>query len=156
MFMRVEGANGESQDSNHKDWVDIKSFGWGATQPGNMVSGGGGGVGKATFNDLHVKARIDKAAPPILKNCASGKHLAKVEVSICKAGGQQIESTRITLEEVLVTSVQYSADTDSDAVLVQYSFQAAKVKQQYWEQTDKGGKGAETQAAWNIKQNKEA
>ncbi|HWT17967.1 MAG TPA: type VI secretion system tube protein Hcp, partial [Variovorax sp.] len=43
MFMRVEGANGESKDSNHKDWTDIKSFAWGATQPGNMVSGGGGG-----------------------------------------------------------------------------------------------------------------
>ncbi len=34
-------------------------------------------------------------------------------------------------------------------------FQAAKVKQQYWEQTDKGGKGAESLVAWDIKQNKE-
>eukprot|EP00456_Euglypha_rotunda_P078150 TRINITY_DN7458_c0_g1_i3.p2 TRINITY_DN7458_c0_g1~~TRINITY_DN7458_c0_g1_i3.p2 ORF type:complete len:116 (-),score=29.98 TRINITY_DN7458_c0_g1_i3:11-358(-) len=81
MFMRVEGANGESKDSNHKDWTDIKSFAWGATQPGNMVSGGGGGVGKASFNDLQVLARIDKAAPSVMKNCASGKHLSKVEVS---------------------------------------------------------------------------
>ena len=39
MFMRVEGANGESKDSNHKEWSDIKSFSWGATQPGNMLSG---------------------------------------------------------------------------------------------------------------------
>ncbi|WP_208507881.1 type VI secretion system tube protein Hcp, partial [Variovorax paradoxus] len=82
MFMRVEGANGESKDSNHKDWTDIKSFAWGATQPGNMVSGGGGGVGKASFNDLQVLARIDKAAPSVMKNCASGKHLSKVEVSV--------------------------------------------------------------------------
>lgn len=156
MFMRVEGVNGESKDSNHKDWSDIRSFAWGATQPGNMVSGGGGGVGKASFNDLQVVARIDKAAPSVLKNCASGKHLSKVEVSICKAGGSQIEYTRITLDEVLVTSVQYSADPETESVLVQYGFQAAKVKQQYWEQTDKGGKGAESVLAWNIKENKEA
>ena len=156
MFMRVEGANGESKDSNHKDWTDIKSFAWGATQPGNMVSGGGGGVGKASFNDLQVIARIDKAAPSVMKNCASGKHLSKVEVSLCKAGGSQIEYTRVTLEEVLVTSVQYTAEQSGDAVLVQFAFQAAKVKQQYWEQTDKGGKGAETVLAWNIKENRES
>lgn len=30
MFMRVEGANGESKDTNHKEWTDIKSFAWGA------------------------------------------------------------------------------------------------------------------------------
>ncbi|MDR2153889.1 MAG: type VI secretion system tube protein Hcp, partial [Burkholderiaceae bacterium] len=151
-----EGANGESKDSNHKDWTDIKSFSWGATQPGSMSSGGGGGVGKASFKDLNVVALLDKAAPAILKNCISGKHLNKVEISICKAGGAQVEYTRVTLEEVMVTGVEYSADLQSDAIRAVYSFQAAKVKQQYWEQTDKGGKGPETQVGWNIKENKEA
>ncbi|EMB4325779.1 hypothetical protein RJ492_004224 [Pluralibacter gergoviae] len=37
-----------------------------------------------------------------------------------------------------------------------YAFQASKVKQQYWEQTAQGGKGAESTAGWNIKENKEA
>ncbi|MDR2155975.1 MAG: type VI secretion system tube protein Hcp [Burkholderiaceae bacterium] len=156
MFMRVEGANGESKDSNHKDWTDIQSFTWGASQPGSMASGGGGGVGKASFRDLQVVALLDKAAPAVLKNCISGKHLNKVEISVCKAGGSQIEYTRITLEEVMVTSVEYASDPKSDSVVTVYGFQAAKVKQQYWEQTDKGGKGPETQVGWNIKENKEA
>ena len=30
MFMKVEGVNGESKDSNHKDWTNIESFDWGA------------------------------------------------------------------------------------------------------------------------------
>jgi len=94
MFMKIEGANGESKDSNHKDWTDIQSFSWGASQPGSMSSGGGGGQGKANFNDLHVVARIDKAAPAVMKHCASGKHLGKVELSVCKAGGEQVEYTK--------------------------------------------------------------
>ncbi len=69
MFMKVEGVNGESKDSNHKDWTNIESFDWGAEQPGSMTSGGGGGAGKVNFNDLTVVAAIDKAAPTILKNC---------------------------------------------------------------------------------------
>ena len=155
MFMKIEGANGESKDANHKDWTDIASFSWGANQPGSMASGGGGGLGKASFNDLHVVARIDKAAPAVMKHCASGKHLSKVEVSVCKAGGEQVEYTNITLEDVLVTSVQLSAGQDDEVVLVNYAFQAGRVKQQYWEQSDKGSKGAESLVAWDIKQNKE-
>lgn len=156
MFMKIEGANGESKDANHQDWTDIVSFSWGATQPGNMASGGGGGTGKASFNDLHVIARIDKAAPAVMKHCASGKHLSKIEVSVCKAGGEQIEYSKITLEEVLVTSVQLSSDQESERVIVNYAFQAGKVKQQYWEQSNQGSKGAESLVAWDIKQNKEA
>ena len=45
MFMRVEGATGESKDSNHRNWTDIQSFSWGATQPNTMASGGGAGAG---------------------------------------------------------------------------------------------------------------
>ncbi|MVW70269.1 type VI secretion system tube protein Hcp [Bordetella sp. 15P40C-2] len=153
--MKIDGANGESRDANHKNWTDIISFSWGATQPGNMSSGGGLGAGKASFNDLHVVARIDKAAPAVMKHCASGKHLSRIELSVCKAGGQQVEYTKITLEDVLVSSVQLSGEMNSEAVTVNYAFQAAKVKQQYWEQTEQGGKGAESLVAWDIKQNKE-
>ncbi len=156
MFLKVEGVTGESKDSNHTGWTDITSFSWGASQPGNMSVGGGGGAGKVNFNDLHVNALIDKSTTAILKHCASGKHLTKVELSVCKAGGQQVEYTRITLEDVLVTSVQYTGADNGDTVGVTYAFQVAKVKQQYWEQTTAGGKGAESSAGWNIKENKEA
>lgn len=91
MFLKVEGVTGESKDSNHTGWTDITSFSWGASQPGNMSVGGGGGAGKVNFNDLHVNALIDKSTTAILKHCASGKHLTKVELSVCKAGGQQVE-----------------------------------------------------------------
>ena len=155
MFMKIDGASGESKDANHKNWTDIVSFSWGATQPGSLASGGGLGAGKASFNDLHVVARIDKAAPAVMKHCASGKHLSRVELSVCKAGGQQVEYTKITLEDVLVSSVQLSGELNQEAVLVNFAFQAAKVKQQYWEQTEQGGKGAESLVAWDIKQNKE-
>lgn len=155
MFMKIDGANGESKDANHKNWTDIVSFSWGATQPGTMASGGGLGAGKASFNDLHVVARIDKAAPAVMKHCASGKHLSRIELSVCKAGGQQVEYTKITLDDVLVSSVQLSGELNSESVVVNFAFQAAKVKQQYWEQTEQGGKGAESLVAWDIKQNRE-
>ncbi len=156
MFMKVEGASGESQDSNHKGWTDIDSFTWGATQPNTMASGSGVGASKLNFHDLNVIAKVDKCYPAVLKHCATGKHLGQVDISLCKAGGTQIEFTKITLTDVMVTNVTVSGANSSDTVTVNYSFQAAKVKTQYWEQTNQGGKGAESQMGFNIKENREA
>lgn len=156
MFLKVDGVTGESNDSNHKNWTDVSSFSWGANQPGNMAVGGGGGAGKVNFNDLEVIALIDKSTPAILKYCANGKHVDSVEISVCKAGGKQVEYTRITLTDVLVTAVRYTGAGGDDRIGVAYSFQAAKVKQQYWVQSETGGKGAEVSAGWNIKENKES
>lgn len=155
MFMKIDGAAGESQDANHKGWSDIKSFSWGATQPNTMSSGSGGGAGKVSFHDLNVVSNIDKAYPAALKHCASGKHLSKVELSCCKAGGTQVEYTHITLTDVLVTHVEVTGANTQEVVSVTYSFQAAEVKAQYWEQTNQGSKGAESQMGWKIKENKE-
>lgn len=153
MFLKVEGASGESTDSTHKDWIDIASLSWGASQVASMASGGGGGAGKASFNDLCIDATMDKATPAILKHCASGKHLGEVKVSICKSGGSQIEYSTIVLKEVIVTTVQFSG-VGSDELRVNYTFQAAKVEHHYWIQTSQGGKGAESQMGWDIKENK--
>ncbi|MFD1200020.1 Hcp family type VI secretion system effector [Brucella gallinifaecis] len=156
MYMKVDGASGESKDKNHEGWIDILSFSWGASQPGNMGVGGGGGAGKVCFSDLQVNALIDKSTPALLKHCASGKHLLKIELSVCKAGGTQVEYVKITLEDVLVTAVQYTGIDKEATVGITYSFQAAKVTQQYWEQSAQGGKGAESEAKWNIKTNSES
>ena len=51
--LKIDGIKGESTDSKHKDEIEIESFSWGATQPGSFASGGGGGAGKVSFQDIH-------------------------------------------------------------------------------------------------------
>lgn len=155
LYLRINGINGESQDSNHKGWINIDSFSWGASQAGNMSVGGGGGAGKVQYRDLTVQASIDKAIPAIMRYVSNGKHISKVELAICKAGGTQIEYCRITLEDVLIIDAMFNGASQRDLVGMTYQFQAAKVKTQYWEQSTAGGKGPETQSSWNIKENRE-
>ena len=129
--------------------------GSGARGPaGTSRQGGGGGAGKVNFQDLKVTAAIDKAAPTILKHSAIGRHIPKLEISVCKAGGEQIEYSRITLDDVMVTGVEFDGSKNNEVLWVTYSFQAVKIKTQYWEQTERGGKGPETQMGYDIKQNK--
>ena len=155
LFLRAEGITGESQDTNHKGWTDVTAFEWGASQPGNMNTGGGGGAGRVQYRDLTVQASMDKATPALLAACSAGKHITKVEISACKAGGQQTEYARIILEEVIITEVSYTGSNGTDTLDISYSFQAARVRTQYREQTASGGKGAEVASGWNIKENRE-
>jgi type VI secretion system secreted protein Hcp len=156
MFMKVEGATGESKDSNHKGWTDIDSFTWGAKQPNSMASGGGAGAGKVAFQDLIVIAKMDRCYPAMVKHCATGKHLGKVELSLCKAGGTQIEYARIELTDVLVTAVNLRGIEGGEIFSLAYCFQASKIKTSYWEQTSQGGRAPGVDIGFDIKQNKEA
>jgi type VI secretion system secreted protein Hcp len=151
-FQRVEGVAGESADANHSGWTDIQSISWGASQAAS-ISGGGAGAGKVSFSDLTVTANIDKATPALLKMCASGKHIAKVEISGQKAGGTAMEFTKVVLNDVLVTGVQFAGATGGEQMQVVYSYQAAKVEHHYWVQGKDGSKGAETQMGWDVKGN---
>ena len=54
----------------------------------------------------------------------------------------------------MVTGVEFIGSKDNEVLYVNYSFQAVKIKNQYWEQTERGGRGAETQMGYDIKQNK--
>jgi type VI secretion system secreted protein Hcp len=153
LFLKVEGADGESANAKHKNWIDVESFHWGADQPSSMHVGGGGGAGKVSFQDLTCNANVDKSYPTMLVFCASGKHVSKVQIAGAKAGGDEVEYFKITLEDVLVTNVGVSGANGAQ-VSVNYSFQAAKVKSEYSVQTKDGGKGATSEFGWDIKENK--
>lgn len=120
-----------------------------------MATGGGGGAGKVQYQDLSVHTCIDKATPAVMRYVSNGKHISKLELSVCKAGGHQIEYCRITLENVIITNVTFNGTSHRDLIGISYQFQAAKVRNQYWEQSASGGKGAESQSGWDIKENKE-
>ncbi len=44
-FIKIDGIDGESQDSMHKGEIEVLSFSWGETRTGAQ---GGGGVGKVS------------------------------------------------------------------------------------------------------------
>ena len=62
MFLAVNGAragaiNGESQDSKHKNEIEVLAWSWG--MQGKPSLGGGGATGKATIRELRITKRVD-------------------------------------------------------------------------------------------------
>ncbi|WP_231876298.1 Hcp family type VI secretion system effector [Azotobacter vinelandii] len=159
MHLKIEGVQGESQESQHAAWLDIKSFTWGISQPGSLDSGGGGTPGRASFTDLHVVSYVESSAPTAFKKCANGTSLGTVELSCSRlSDGDKMVFMTITLTNVLVTKADIKGvdrDDEQERLLIEYAFQAPEVEFGYTPQQDDGSAGGEVTMGWNIPQNTE-
>ena len=73
-----------------------------------MATGGGSGAGKATFQDLALLHRIDKASPMLMRACATGEHLKEATITHRKAGKGQQEFLIVKMNDVIITSVTHA------------------------------------------------
>jgi type VI secretion system secreted protein Hcp len=109
-FLKIEGIDGESQDKDHKNEIEIDSFSWGVTNP-STGGGGRGGGGRAMNQDFHFIAPVSKASPSLMLACCTGRHFATATLTCRKAG---TEFEKIELFDVLVSSYSPSGDTHED------------------------------------------
>jgi type VI secretion system secreted protein Hcp len=107
IFAKLGDIKGESVDAKHKDEIEVLSFSWGVT---NAVptTPGGGGMGKATFQDLSIVHNIDKASPLLLRACATGAHLKDATITHRKSGKDKLEYLIVKLNDVIITGVTHS------------------------------------------------
>jgi type VI secretion system secreted protein Hcp len=71
-FVKIDEIPGESTDDKHKDWMEVSSFAWAATQKTSATasSSGGASTERATFDDLTFSKTYDKASPKLALACA--------------------------------------------------------------------------------------
>lgn len=155
-FLKIDGIEGESQDSKHKAEIDILSFSWGATQGGTMAFGGGGGAGKVSMQDFHFTMNINKATPKLMLACASGEHIKKAILTCRKAGKEQHEFLKVTFSDILVSSYQTSGSGGDLIPMESLSLNYTKVEFEYKEQKPDGTLGGAIKAGWDTKANKAA
>ncbi|MGI4837123.1 MAG: Hcp family type VI secretion system effector [Janthinobacterium lividum] len=155
IFIKIGDIKGESQDSTHKDEIDVLAWNWGMSQNGNMQMGSGGGAGKVNIQDLTFTKYLDKSTPNLMTACSSGKHYPEAVLVIRKAGGESpIEYTTITLKEVLISSLSTGGSRTDDRLTEQVSLNFAEVAVDYQPQKADGTKeGGPIKYGWNIRRN---
>jgi len=154
IFGKIGDIKGESNDAKHKDEIEILSYSWGVSQTGTMSFGGGGGAGKANFQDFNFMHYLDKASPVLLQRCATGEHIKEATITVRKAGQKEpLEYLIIKLSDILVSSVSSSGTGDastSESVTLNY----AKVIVEYKPQKADGSLDAGVFFKYDLKQNK--
>ena len=154
IFAKIGDIKGESLDSKHKDEVEVLSWSWGVQQSGTMAHGGGGGEGKASFNDFNFVHHVDKASPVLLKACATGEHIKEATITVRKAGKGQQEFLIIKMTDVIITGVNPSGAADAAATAEHVALQFAKVDLEYKPQKADGSLDAGIHFKYDLKANK--
>jgi type VI secretion system secreted protein Hcp len=153
IFAKIGDIKGESLDSKHKDEIDVQSFSWGVSQTGTLAHGGGGGEGKAQFNDFNFTTNVSKASPLLFLACATGEHIKDAQIVVRKAGKEQQEYLILKMTDVLISSYQTGGQGES-IPLDQVSMAFAKVEFTYKPQKADGSLDAAITTGWDLKANK--
>jgi len=153
IFAKIGDIKGESIDAKHKDEIEVLSFSWGVSNP--APAGGSPGTGKASFQDLHIIHRIDKATPQLLLACATGKHLPEATITHRKAGKGQLEYLIVKMNDVIITGVVHGGnanqeETGSETVSLAF----AKVDFEYKPQKADGSLDVGIHFRYDLKNNK--
>jgi type VI secretion system secreted protein Hcp len=150
MFLKLDGIKGESVDSKHKDEIAVLAWSWGMSNSGSAHLGGGAGSGKVNVQDLSLTKYIDVSTPDLMLSCCNGKHIAKAQLTVRKAGETALEYMIIKFEDLLVASVSTGGSGGEDRLTEHVSLNFAKVNVEYTQQDQKGGAGAKPKMGWDI------
>jgi len=154
MFLDITGEiTGESQDKEHKKEIDVLAWSWGMSNSGSFHVGGGGGSGKANFQDISVTKWLDASSPILMLYCANGDHFTKAKLTVRKAGKKPLEYMIIEMEKVLISSVSTGGSGGEDRLTENVSLNFAKVKVSYKEQKPDGSGEAPKEFIWDIAAN---
>lgn len=150
-FLDIEGEiQGESKDGTHGGEIDVLAWSWGMSNSGSFHVGGGGGSGKANFQDISVTKWLDLSSPILQLYCASGDHFPSAMLTVRKAGKLPLEYLIITMHKVLITSVSSGGSGGEDRLTenITLNFEQCEVK--YTQQLDTGEAGEVKEFKWNI------
>lgn len=156
-FLKVATVPGESTDDKHKDWIEILSFSWGASQTaGGSASATGSHAGqRVDIQDFSIVKQLDKASPKLFLSCCSGEHIGEVTMELCKAGGDKQKYMTYKMSDVLVSSVRPGGSSQgSDALpLEEVSFKFGKVELEYIPIDKTGKPQGQVPAGWDLQKN---
>jgi type VI secretion system secreted protein Hcp len=154
MFLKLDDVKGESADDKHKDEIDVLSWSWGITQSATGHVGGGSGSGKANVSDIHITKYIDSSSHKLLKSTATGTHFKEALLTIRKAGEKPLEYIKITMKEVLISSISCGGSGGEDKLTENITLNFADVDYVYTPQKPDGSGGSALPFGYHIAQNK--
>ncbi len=153
MFLKLEGIEGESADKTHGKEIDILAWSWGLSQSGSFHVGGGGGAGKANFQDISLTKWVDRATPTLMNKIATGTHIPKAKLVVRKAGKDPLEYYIVEMEQVMITSLSTGGSGGDDRLTENVTLNFAKVKVSYVPQKKDGSGDPKIEFGFDISQN---
>jgi type VI secretion system secreted protein Hcp len=154
-FLKLEGIEGESQDTDHSSEIDVLAFALGISNAGTYDAGTGGNTGKAVFNDVSLTKYVDKSTPTLAQYCALGTAITTATISCNKqAGEKKVEYLKITLHNAVLTALSQSgAGGSTDPMMESLSLNFAGIEMDYTQQSNTGDAMGTTHFGRDVQKN---
>ena len=135
-YAKFEGVDGESSDQHHRGWCEILSFSQ-RIQAADGSKGDSRRPRRASFEDIKIERRIDKASPKLEEAAAKGEVFPKVTLHLTSANGKRVYYV-VELRNALITSYGFNGTGDSvPTEEVALSFKEIKVTYTEYDSTGK-------------------
>lgn len=155
IHIKIDTIPGMSEVKGYEGQIKVESFSWGMSQTTNFSSSSGGGAGRVNMQDVHFVHAVDKATPKLMIACCQGTHIKDAVLVCCKAGGDSpIPFLKITLNDLIVSSVQPSGNNTGDTPTEVVALAFREYKVEYQEQDNKGAKkGGPVISGFDVQKN---
>ena len=155
MFLKIEGIDGESPDSELKDWIHVYGFRLSAVSPRDAFTSQAAGA--VQMSHLTIRTKVDISTPKLFDKVAKNEKIPSAYLRCRKAGGkEQLTYFEVAIWEVLVVKVQTGIlEAVQGDVVPQCEVELAygKIKLSAWEQTSKGGGAGGVYFMFNLMSN---
>lgn len=156
MFLKLDKIEGEAQDASHTKEIDVLAWSWGMSQSGTTHVGGGGGAGKASFQDMSVTKWVDNASVTLAQYLTKGTHIDTGILTVRKAGDTPLEYIVIDMEDIMVTSIQTGGSGGEDRLTENVSLNFRLFNYNYKLQDQAGGEAKAKDFKFDIAKNEAA
>src|SRR5262249_31704775 len=108
-YIQLPGINGEVDDQDHKQWVEVNAV---ALPIHRSITPDATGIarqnGETSLGDIVVTKTWDSSTPKLAAYCASGKFLDTVTIHLCSnLSGKNVVNMEIKISNVVVSSYSY-------------------------------------------------
>lgn len=162
-FLKIDGIEGDSLDSEHTNEIELISYDWSETQSGSFAQGGGGGTGKVNMENFEFVMLTCKASPKLMLFCANGRHIKSATLTCRKAGETPLDFYSITMTDIIVSkyrtkshpSVGVGENGLADGVPTdEVCFNFGKIEFEYKPQKNDGALDSPVKAGYDVVTNK--
>lgn len=152
-YMKFDGIDGESQDKDHKNWIDVMSVQQGITKPGAGETGAARRRGDTILQDIYVTKLLDKSSPKLAEAVCKGKVFPKVEIHFTASITDKGRETYFAyeLKNVSVSSYNLSGNAQ-DKPVESLSLNYEEIKGTYKEVDAKGSAKGNVEWSWKVEQ----
>lgn len=153
-FLELKDIEGESQDSDYSNKIELQSVSWGATNNSSYTKGTGSGIGKGQIQDISCHKYTDKASLKLMERAVNGKPIESGKLSLLKqSGDNKIAYFEIELTNIVITSFQFSATGDGQLPMESFSLHFVKAQSHYKPQGNEGDPAGNVDFGWDLQQN---